>query len=285
MRGPLPPPQLTDNVLSSLVSSPPSLERSKSQNPRPARPYRIAYALQARRATQPAATPSTPDRAAHPTRRRHSRASESRYWWPSEGHTDTQSTVFTLTHTPRRTLTVTIRDLLLHPYPTKCCVCGVCASGNARPSPSYCVDGRGAAVHVECHSTHLEVRTVTVLEVQCRPVEETRCRSRSGGFYRSTRDPRLPCPPHGGPYASPTEDPTGWRRLPLCRDPASHCMLPAPLSVAIPQSLRTVFSINSVVSPASSYCSFWEPASIYLSGRTIGRTLRAPSSKRPERAR
>jgi len=53
----------------------------------------------------------------------------------------------------------------------------------------------------------------------------------------------------------------------------------------LPISLRAVASINRVLRPASSYCSFWLPASMYLSGSTIGRTLSFPSSRQPESAR
>ena len=50
-------------------------------------------------------------------------------------------------------------------------------------------------------------------------------------------------------------------------------------------TVRAVFSMYSEVSPASSYCSDWLAASMYLSGNTIGRTLTVPWSSAPERAR
>lgn len=52
-----------------------------------------------------------------------------------------------------------------------------------------------------------------------------------------------------------------------------------------PRSLRAVASMKRVLKPASSYCSPWLAASMYLSGSTMGLTLVDPSSSLPESAK
>jgi len=53
----------------------------------------------------------------------------------------------------------------------------------------------------------------------------------------------------------------------------------------LPRSLRAVASMKRVLKPASSYCSPWLAASMYLSGSTMGLTFVDPSSSLPESAK